>query len=241
MLKDNGEIRDFAVRMYVSDISYDDAFFDGWFDRMPPARKERTLRYKRIPDRNRSICAWALLMYALADVSGRAIREEEIGISRMPSGKPFFTDIPICFNISHSKDRLAVALSGEDVGCDVECKSDAALKIAKRFFAEDELAFLAGIGNESKRALEFTKLWTLKESVVKCSGDGIRRPFDSFSLVDENGCKNRSIKLPGQDGTFYVKEFESEDIYCYSVCSLHDDMEDTVRRVRIPSRFYQEE
>ena len=233
MLKDNGENRDFSVRMYVSDISYDDAFFDGWFEKMPAARKERTLRFKRRSDRNRSICAYALLMHGLGDLFGRTMEGSDIRISHSPSGKPFFEGLPVCFNISHSKDRVAVALSPKEVGCDVECKSDGALKIAKRFFTADERAFLERIGEEAEVQHQFKRIWTLKESVVKCCGDGIRRSFDDFSLVDKEGRRKSIVSLSGQEDIYHVKEYACEDIYCYSVCSLHDDFEDSIRRVRL--------
>ncbi len=227
----NGENRAFPVRLYVSDLSYDDVFYDRWYSLMPEGRARRCDRFRNESDRQRCICAYALLVHSVTDLYDREDISGKLDISETGDGKPYFKNIPVCFNISHSKERVAVALSPEKVGCDVECKSRGALAIAKRFFTAEEYSFLEGIPEGKDRDQEFTGLWTLKESVVKCLGEGIRRELNDFCLVDESGNRKRSIKLADSDEIFYLREYDSENEYCYSICSTYDDIEDSVRRV----------
>lgn len=230
--------------MYVTDTKADEGRIDEWYDLMPPGRRERAGRFRNEPDRQRCILAYALLVTAVREVDNdihlniaSSARDSMVrgtlDISETAGGKPYLTDIPVCFNISHSKERVAVAVSPGSVGCDVECKNANPLKIAKRFFTDNEYAFLKGINSEEECLLEFTKLWTLKESVVKCLGEGIRRPFDDFSLVDDKGIRYRTIELSGFDRQLHIMEYESERGYCYSLCSVCADIEDKIRRVEL--------
>ncbi len=228
-----GENHSFPVRMYVSDLSMDDDFFDRWYDLMPKERRERAQRFKNESDRRRNIGAYALLVHSVTELLGGEDLSDRLNISETADGKPYFTDIPVCFNISHSKDRIAVALSPQKVGCDVESGRRKGLNIAKRFFAAEEYALLSDISDEDERSLEFARLWTLKEAVVKCCGEGIRHELDDFSLVDDEGNRKETVVLPGFDEIYHIREFESESGYCYSVCSTCSDIEERIRRVRL--------
>ncbi len=219
--------------MYVSDLSMGADFFDRWYDLMPKARRERAQRFKKESDRRRNIGAYALLVHSVTELLGSSDLSGRLNISESADGKPYFTDIPVCFNISHSKDRIVVALSPEKVGCDVERERVDTLGIARRFFAAEEYDLLLRIEDEEKRSHEFTRLWTLKESVVKCIGEGIRHELGDFSLVDDDGRRKETITLPGFDESYHIREFESESGYCYSVCSTSGNIEERIRRVRL--------
>ena len=221
--------KSFPTRLYVSDINVPKGFLDGWYDKMPPERRRRCDRFRYDDDRKRCIAAYTLLIHALRDLGITC--PDTLSIAEGEDGKPYFTDIPVCFNISHAKERVAVALSPCDVGCDVEYRSDNALKIAKRFFAPEEYAFLESIEDPDERGMEFTRIWTMKESVIKCCGEGIRRRLNDFSVTDEIGKRSRIITLPQKDERYHIKEFESDDRYCYSACGTYEIMEDDLRRV----------
>ena len=239
MCKDGyGTIGSFAVRMYAAELSAPDDFFEVWYASMPPGRKERADRFRCEPDRKRCIMAYALLHHALCDLAADeryqnafTVPEGYLPISEDEDRKPFFENIPVCFNISHSGERVAVALSPSEVGCDVEKKRTDAMKIAERFFSEDECAYLRSIPDRDERDEEFTKLWTLKESAVKCCGQGIRHVLSDFSVTGPTGIRHSRIKLPGFDEEYNLREYESDGGYCYSVCSPHDMIEEKIRHI----------
>ncbi len=229
----SGENHAFGVRLYVAKVNDDPAFLDRWYALMPASRRERCNRFKNAPDRTRCICAYALLACALNDLGVIRNTEDTPGISESSDGKPYLTDHAVCFNISHAKDRVAVALSHRDVGCDVESVRGDRIGVAKRFFTDDEYRAIMELPEGAERDLEFTRLWTLKESVVKCCGEGIRHPLDDFSLVDEDGNRMSMVRIGDSDRDLYVKEYESENGYCYSICSVCEDIEDNIRRVEL--------
>lgn len=234
----------FDVRLYVSDLSYEKEFYDRWYELMPQRRRERADRFKNGIDAHRCIAAYALLAGAVCDLAKdidlglhketlAKIGSGSLDICEEDKGKPFFKDIPLCFNISHAGERVIVALSPADVGCDVERRSKNAMSVAKRFFADAEYRFLAGIDDEDELSHRFTRIWTQKESVVKCSGEGISRPFDGFCVIDEQGNAAGTISLPDKECDYHIREFEGEMGYCYSICSLYDHMETGIRRIKM--------
>jgi len=228
----------FPVRLYVASVPADDSFFNIWYDRMPKARRDKADRIRTVPDRRRCITAYALFVRALMDLAAefglkqlQSLPDDPLLIVDGSGGKPYLADIPVCFNISHSNDRVAVALSCKEVGCDVECKSASAIKIAKRFFSKPEYEYLSSMEDEEERDRQFTKLWTLKESVVKCCGEGISHPFSDFSVTDKRGRRAGTVRLPGREDEFHLREYADENGYCYSVCSIYGETEDKIRRI----------
>jgi 4'-phosphopantetheinyl transferase len=79
---------------------------------------------------------------------------------------------------------VAVAIAeGTEVGVDVEPTDRRAesMKLAERFFAPEEVALLRAVEGEARRDLFFA-IWTLKEAVIKATGQGLSRALDSFSV-----------------------------------------------------------
>lgn len=80
-------------------------------------------------------------------------------------GKPYFvSDGSLFFNISHSKNLCAVAISDKPVGIDIQVVSKANKKVAKRYFDKKSL-FRFKISPNKDNA--FTKGWTTYESTLK--------------------------------------------------------------------------
>ncbi|KDN10649.1 MULTISPECIES: 4'-phosphopantetheinyl transferase family protein [unclassified Gilliamella] len=90
------------------------------------------------------------------------------------NGRPSFLEPHLPdFNISHSQDWVAVAISLEGkVGLDIEVARPRKnyLKVAKNFFADDEYQWMTK-QDDTLRA--FWQLWTLKESALKLYAKGV--------------------------------------------------------------------
>lgn len=97
------------------------------------------------------------------------------------NGKPVADN---CFvSISHSEKVIAVCKSDVPVGIDIEVfgKKRDWVKIAKRYFSENELQYFSKSPNEKT----FLEIWTKKEAFAKISGNGIAdiiNGVDVFSL-----------------------------------------------------------
>ncbi|MCR4618312.1 MAG: 4'-phosphopantetheinyl transferase superfamily protein [Lachnospiraceae bacterium] len=98
-------------------------------------------------------------------------------------GKPYFEnpEYPY-FNISHAGGYAAIALSDTEVGIDIQNRRNTkTIDMAKRFFAPDEVESCIS----DKSGDMFFKLWSRKEALGKCTGDGVR-PYLDVSVMDLN-------------------------------------------------------
>lgn len=129
-------------------------------------------------------------------------------------GRPFLCDCPLFVSLSHSRDRLAVALSETPCGVDVE--DEAAVRdpkaLARRFLPPEEAAAIAA---SSDPALCFLSAFTLREAALK-RGDGdtlcrmmAQPPPPGFSRV---------LCLP--DGRRSVLSAVGEGPYAITECTL---------------------
>lgn len=110
--------------------------------------------------------AWKLLEYALKRSFGSDIKTVKF---TKQNGK--WTCDEYKFSISHCNDVLAVAVSRENVGVDVELVNPARFKmdLARKICAERELINLLLL-NENERALKLNAMWTVKEAAFKRLG-----------------------------------------------------------------------
>lgn len=155
--------------------------------------------------KNHSLLSRVLLGYILKVHYGI----EKFSLIYGKNGKPYLRGESVFFNISHSGDYIICSMGESEVGCDVQTIGKYNPRIAERFFTENERIFLENSHNQPS---DFTRLWTLKESVLKKTGEGITGGLDSFCFAD---ClhKNSFIKFG-----YHFKVFERVGAYI-SVCS----------------------
>lgn len=113
--------------------------------------------------RKESLSVLLLLLHGLGAVG---IDPFGISIVRSNNGKPYFKcGCDLYFGISHDSDLVAVALSEQNVGIDVQSNHNFANceKIAERFFTDRECSDIQnGIS-------DFFDVWTKKEAFCKLS------------------------------------------------------------------------
>lgn len=104
------------------------------------------------------------------------ITHEMTEIIKGPHGKPYFKNLPLSLSVSHTKEVIAIAISPENIGIDLEGKRKANYSsIAGRFFHEDEKKLASGED-------AFLEIWTAKEAYVKYTGRGICDDFSFFNV-----------------------------------------------------------
>ena len=133
---------------------------------IPAWRQAYILRYRRPEDRRRSLGVWRLMENMLAARGFQA--QDVIADSR---GKLCCDGI--FFSLSHAGDLALCAVSGVPVGCDIELVKDAPLEIAPRIFCPGERAYLRNARDDKEAQRRFFTLWTLKESYMKMTGEGL--------------------------------------------------------------------
>lgn len=111
----------------------------------------------------------------------------DICFSYSEYGKPYLSPkISSCyFNVSHSKEYFAIAISDVCMGVDIEyCQKDLELlQIAKEVFTSNEMTKLSILSKE-KQLHEFYKMWTIKEACIKALGTGFNFDPKLFEIDD---------------------------------------------------------
>ncbi|OOF53763.1 4'-phosphopantetheinyl transferase [Rodentibacter genomosp. 2] len=109
-------------------------------------------------------------------------------IERTESGRPYFSNETIDFNMSHSGDWVAVILENNEekesiVGIDIEFpKQRHFLDLMKHFAAEREVIWFT---QQSDSEGAFYRSWCLREAILKSQGVGIMKLSEVCHLPNE--------------------------------------------------------
>jgi 4'-phosphopantetheinyl transferase len=106
-----------------------------------------------------------------------------------PHGKPRIDPARghhgLSFNLSHTKGLVACAITtGAEIGIDVERMEPrrSGFDVAEHSFSSAEVDLLRGMP-PAQQMRTFFRLWTLKETLIKTTGEGLQRALDSFSFA----------------------------------------------------------
>ena len=191
--------------------------FDAWYRRMPDFRKEKIDAFKPHHSKLLSLGAGILLETAMKDIG---ILSYEVMPD--PDKKPRIKGHDdIFFNISHSGDVVILGISDREIGVDIE-------KV--RHFKDTLVNYVFGEGDKSlaKELMDseadpdkvYTRLWTVKESIMKHSGKGIAMEPKSISLrLESDKIKASSAEYDCE--ALNLLPFEITD-YRITVCSEYD-------------------
>ncbi len=137
--------------------------------RISPEKQIQVSRMRFETDKKLRVYPEVLLRYKageLLSVSGR-----DLLIRYNPFGKPYFPDHPnLHFNISHTRNAIAVGICDLPVGVDIEKDNPADMAVAQRVFTDNEIVYIYEKGGSTDR--RFNEVWTGKESYLKWRGEG---------------------------------------------------------------------
>ena len=91
-------------------------------------------------------------------------------------------------------------------------------KVAERFFSEAEQRYLSQYSGEEKNK-EFYRLWTMKESYMKMTGEGLGMGLDSVEIIFEDPIK---VMRSGNVCQCSIKEYEIPG-YKLTICAQERD------------------
>ena len=92
-------------------------------------------------------------------------------------------------SIFRTAEAMCFCVVGSEVGCDIEeIRFRQGIRLGKIVFCDNEMKLL---GNAFDRLGTFFELWTKKEALLKCMGDGFHRGAKS---VDVSNGKFSEIK-----------------------------------------------
>lgn len=165
----------------------DPSLLQRYLDLLNPEEKVQQKRFLRPSDRHRYLITRALIRTTLSKYLPRPPKDWRFVFNQYgkPSIDPAQQDIPLSFNISHSKDMI-VCLVGLDLelGVDVEMitRKVSFEMLAEYNFAKGEALHIASHTTDEQKREHFFRYWTLKEAYIKARGMGLALPLDQFSF-----------------------------------------------------------
>ena len=136
-------------------------------DSVSPERREKALHYRQERDQRLSLAAYRLLQDALNSEFG--IKGAQPEFIYDDKGKPLLKDHPdIHFSLSHCHDAAALAIDDRPVGIDIENYDQYSEDIARTVMSDEEMR---DILSAPRPTVAFTRLWTMKESLYKLTGN----------------------------------------------------------------------
>ena len=120
------------------------------------------------------------------------------------NGKPGLKELPIFFNISHCSGMAALALSDVPVGVDVETTRSVTDSLIRRTLSPWEQEYVVG----QDRIARFLELWTLKESFIKMTGEGLRTSMNTvqFQFMDKEDMDKENVDMVDMGSEEFGKE-----------------------------------
>lgn len=197
------------VKLYVADISSlpDPLSVPEVLQKLLLERQNRIHNMKQEKSRKQSMGVGLLLHKVLALYH---MQDSKVFVDE--HGKPRIEELE--FNLSHSGNMVICAVSEEPVGCDVEEIRKTSKGVAKRCFSDREQAYVSQFtGEEYDRA--FFRLWTMKESYVKMTGEGMRVPFETYEVTIED--TGAGVIRDGEMQTCSISTMELEG-HIISIC-----------------------
>lgn len=154
-------------------------------------------------------------------------------------GKPYWKGKEaIQFNVSNTSGLVVCALSDTEIGVDAEKMRNIRMAVIRRCCAPEEIAYITegGLCSEEERndsgkgnlhlnggeeillRERFLQLWTLKESYIKMTGEGMRFPMKEavFSIEEQDG----GFRITCSQSGFFVQKRIKE--YWISLCAKEE-------------------
>lgn len=142
-------------------------------------RRKEALRYKHLFGQYACLKSWLMLYELLKTLS---INDLEMDYNM--HGKPYLKHHPqVCFNLSHCKNGIAVAVDFSPIGIDIESFRKDNVALVRKTMNPAEADW---IRSSSDPVEAFTQFWTKKEAVVKLRGTGIITD-DLHDVLDGEG------------------------------------------------------
>jgi len=206
-------------------------FIDVWLGRLPlePAILQQFTRlldhqeqetagtYKNLLMQQKYIAVRGLLRLTLARYL--AVEPVFLQFVRGEYGKPGLIGYRLSFNLSHTADSLAIAVSDlETVGVDIESiqPRKGLHDIARRSFSAQEFGAWRTM-TQAQQIHAFYKVWTQKEAFVKAVGRGIALGLERCEVDLSAG---GFVNIPAEYGlakNWRVLELQSEAEICGAV------------------------
>ncbi|MEL6525159.1 MAG: 4'-phosphopantetheinyl transferase superfamily protein [Chloroflexota bacterium] len=155
---------------------------DSLYPMLSVEEKERIQRYYTPQLRARGTVRRGILRYLLGNYLQR--EPNMLSFSYSEYNKPYLDTERIFFNLSHSEERVLIAICKQDIGVDIEAIKPLPdlMTVAKHHFSPAEQTALFSL-SPSEQVIAFYRCWTRKEAFIKADGRGLSVPLDAFDVT----------------------------------------------------------
>ncbi|MFV0363388.1 MAG: 4'-phosphopantetheinyl transferase family protein [Suipraeoptans sp.] len=199
------------IRTFIADISplLDSQQYNIYYAKATKERKYKADRLKYVQDKAQSIGVYSLHQKI----------KNELGLSESH-----------VYNYSHSGNYVLVCIADKSnimIGCDIEAKRQMDIKVARRYYCDDEYSYVRSGNNKEEILNRFFRLWVLKESYMKAVRKGMGLSTKAFEIAFNGEDKPILVKQPIEfPGRFYYKEFTCIEGINIAVCSTDGEFDD---------------
>ena len=196
--------------MDVKEVEKNGILEERMFASIGKQRQEKMEKCRHDKDKIRSLCAGALLCLGVMEweeeesalflqkiEAGKVNWEmhseffkktgKEVSCDYGKNGKPFLVNYPdIHFNLSHSGDYVVGAFDRQPVGVDIQEHRKIGDSMARHFLNDRELDMAALQADEREREKLLCRLWAVKESYIKLTGEGMKKSMKEVFADLEN-------------------------------------------------------
>ena len=172
------------VHVWQWDLDVCGGDFDRHWETLSTQERERADKFRFERHRRRFVAGRGELRRILSRYLGLSPWEVALGYGS--DGKPFCTIRPpgwkICFNLSHSENSAALAISsGFEVGIDVERVRPIEETLPLEVFSIREREEFAALADAERQEV-FFESWARKEACLKALGTGFTLPSAHFEF-----------------------------------------------------------
>jgi len=131
-------------------------------------------------------------------------------------GKPYIENSPVKFNVSHSGAYAGIAVSGCEIGLDIQKITQNIKSTAKKILPLQDKDYYNSL-NENDKSKYLCLLWTIKESHAKYLGTGLKDISAQLPISVRLNIKGYQC-ITGSGKLFFSCGSITEE-YLYAVCS----------------------
>lgn len=190
-----------CVYLIMIDISVNTDRYLEYFAKLPVEQQSQIQNFRF--DVDKKLCLLSHLFVRYLACKSLHCLNEELVFAKNDFGKPYLVGIHnFHYNISHTRDAIAVGFSKTQIGIDIEKCQLIDLSIAENYFNRNELSYI--LSNNEEREKVFYEIWTKKEAYIKWKGIGLAMPLDMFDVTD--------VKIDNRLSTIEIHD------YIISIC-----------------------
>jgi 4'-phosphopantetheinyl transferase len=172
------------VHVWQWDLDACGGDFDQYWEMLSTQERERADKFRFERHRRRFVTGRGELRRLLSRYL--ALSPQALALDYGSQGKPFCTIQPqgsrICFNLSHSENTAALAISsGFEVGIDIEHVRPIEETLPLEVFSPRERAQFTALP-DAERQRVFFETWARKEACLKALGTGFTLPPEHFEF-----------------------------------------------------------